>query len=317
MKSNSLFIWTCLVVLLSASCKTDVRYEAGIWPADKAATWFELNGWRSGCNFQPSTAVNQLEMWQEETFDPVTIDRELEWAGELGFNIMRVYLHSYAWRQDPEGFKMRLDQYLTIASDHGLSTMFVFFDDCWNEVSNPGSQPEPETGIHNSGWIQDPSYDLREDTTALFPWLEEYVRDILVTFRDDDRVLIWDLYNEPGNSGHDNKSLPLLKNVFKWARDVNPSQPLTCGIWKLDLKELNEFQVKNSDIISYHNYSDPEIHLTWLRLLKTHGRPLICSEYLARHYNSNFQNIMPMLKEEKVWAINWGLVSGKTNTIYP
>jgi hypothetical protein len=315
MKSKALIAGLCVAVMFSTGCNRNMEKQSCRWPEEKARAWFEKNGWRSGCNFQPSTAVNQLEMWQEETFDPETINRELDWAEDLGFNLLRVYLHSYAWKQDPEGFKKRLDDYLEIADHHGMATMFVFFDDCWNEVSKPGPQPEPETGIHNSGWIQDPSCDFREDTTTLYPWLEKYVKDILVTFRDDERVLIWDLYNEPGNSDHTNQSMPLLKNVFRWARQVDPSQPLTCGIWRLDLYELNKFQVKNSDVISYHNYYNPEIHLTWLRLLKTHGRTMVCSEYLARHYDSRFQNIMPMLKEEGVWAVNWGLVSGKT--IYP
>lgn len=292
------------------------RTEPVRWTAEKARSWWDTTGWLSGCNFQPSSAVNQLEMWQEETFDPETMDRELQWAEDLGFNIMRVYLHSYAWKDDPEGFRERIDTYLTIADSHGMGTMFVFFDDCWNPVSRPGPQPEPLPGIHNSGWVQDPSCDLRQDTAALFAWLEKYVKDVLVTFGGDERVLAWDLYNEPGNSDHGNESLPLLRNVFRWAREVNPRQPLTSGVWRLDLDSLNLFQVQHSDIITYHNYLDGEVHRTWVKLLKTHGRPMICTEYLARHFNSNFFNILPMLKGENVGAINWGLVSGKTNTIY-
>jgi hypothetical protein len=312
----------CLILLVvftlvPGGCTNRVNEtEQTVWQVEKTWAWSEKTGWLRGCNYIPGSAVNQLEMWQAETFDPVTIDRELGWAEELGFNIMRVYLHSYAWKQDPAGFKKRVEEYLAISYKHGIYTMFVFFDDCWNENSKPGSQPEPETGIHNSRWIQDPSCDLRPDTAVLYSWLEEYVKDIIHTFRDDERVIMWDLYNEPGNMGHNNNSLPLLRNVFTWARKANPSQPLTSGIWKLDLYELNKFQVRNSDIISYHNYLNPELHQTWVRLLKTHGRPVICTEYLARQLDSKFENILPMLKEENIGAINWGLVAGKTNTIY-
>ncbi len=175
-----------------------------------------------------------------------------------------------------------------------LEGQFVFFDDCWNPNSEMGPQPEPLTGIHNSRWVQDPSCDLRTDTAKLFPWLEEYVKDILVSFGNDGRVLIWDMYNEPGNEGYFNESLPLLRNSFRWARQINPSQPLTSGIWRLDLYELNRFQIENSDIISYHNYQDLEFHRIWIGLLRTHGRPLICTEYLARQFNSKFQNILPI-----------------------
>jgi len=317
MKTFNVLFLGLSFVLFSMGCNPEMETASNdVWPLKRALDWQNENGWLSGCNFQPSSAVNQLEMWQEETFDPETIDRELGWAEGLGFNIIRVYLHSYAWKQDPEGFKNRLDQYLSISDSHGIGTMLVFFDDCWNPDSKPGLQPAPEIGIHNSQWIQDPSCDIRTDTVALFPWLEEYVKDVISSHRNDPRVLVWDLYNEPGNEGHGNNSLPLLRNAFKWAREVNPVQPLTAGIWRLDLDDLNKFQVDNSDIITYHQYQNPESHITWIKLLKLHGRPMICTEYMARHFDSKFQNILPMLKKENVGAINWGFVAGKTNTMY-
>ncbi len=133
------------LLLMAYSCQPGENRDPNArWSEEKVREWQKETGWLSGCNFQPSTAVNQLEMWQEDTFDPETIDRELGWAEDLGFNMMRVYLHSYAWKQDPEGFKNRLNKYLTISHNHGIGTMFVFFDDCWNPNSKPGPQPEPE-----------------------------------------------------------------------------------------------------------------------------------------------------------------------------
>jgi hypothetical protein len=268
-----------------------------------------------GCNFIPSTAINQLEMWQAETFDPETIETELGWAESIGFNTMRVFLHSLAWKQDPDGFKKRVDNYLAIADRHHILTIFVFFDDCWNKVPQEGKQPEPTTGIHNSGWMQDPGDPASKDST-LFPVLEKYVKDILKTFGQDKRILLWDLYNEPGNSGKAETSLPLLRKAFQWAREINPGQPISAGIWAWDFEAFNTFQYQNSDIITYHDYEDAEKHLRVIQLLKMSGRPLICTEYMARTRNSRFSTVMPMLKENKVGAINWGFVAGKTNTIY-
>ncbi len=37
------------------------------WSVEKANEWYAKQPWLVGCNFIPSTAVNQLEMWQEET----------------------------------------------------------------------------------------------------------------------------------------------------------------------------------------------------------------------------------------------------------
>ncbi|HEY1113843.1 MAG TPA: cellulase family glycosylhydrolase [Chitinophagaceae bacterium] len=294
---------------------TSVAAPAGRWSAEKAHAWYASQKWISGANFLPSTAINQLEMWQAATFDPATIDRELGWAQSIGFNTMRVYLHSVAWKEDPHGFKQRVGQYLDIADRYGIRTILVFFDDCWNKEAQPGSQPAPKPGIHNSGWVQDPGQPMSADST-LFPGLEKYVKDVMRHFAHDKRILLWDLYNEPGNQGKGNSSLPLLRNVFAWARAVNPDQPISVGVWKWDLRELNLFQIQNSDVITYHNYDGPEAHQRIVQLLQTHDRPLICTEYMARLRNSRFSNIMPMLKQENIGAINWGLVDGKSNTIY-
>ncbi len=285
------------------------------WSKEQAAAWDRAHGWLRGSNFNPSTAINQLETWQSESFDPETIDRELGWAEEIGLNCMRVYLHHVVWEVDSEGFKDRINQYLDIADGHGIKTIFVFFDDCWNATYQAGKQPDPQPGVHNSGWVRDPG-DLLHEEPALINVLEAYVKDIMTTFKDDDRIVMWDLYNEPGNSGYGNKSLPLLKDVFDWGREVRPSQPLSVGVWNLSLSDLNRFQVENSDIITYHNYEGPEKHRAAIDSLKQYGRPLVCTEYMARRNNSLFQNIMPMLKEEGIGAINWGLVAGKSNTKY-
>ena len=299
---------------LTATAQDSVL-ETNRWSRERAAAWYDELDWLSGANFNPSTAINQLEMWQEDTFDPETIDRELGFAEGVGFNVMRVYLHSLAYQADPEGFKQRMDTYLGLADKHGIRTMFVIFDDVWNKEPKIGKQPEPVPGTHNSGWMQDPG-DPASRNAENFPALETYVKDIVTTFKDDDRVLMWDLYNEPGNSGKLTSSLPLLTEVFTWAREVNPSQPLTAGLWRWDFHELNTFQALNSDIVTYHQYEGPEPHQETIDLLVTHGRPLICTEYMARTRNSRFHNIMPMLKEQHIGAINWGLVAGKSNTKY-
>lgn len=310
-----------LFILTAGLGRNNAQQPAGAsvvgtrWTSAKANAWYAQQKWMVGANFLPSTAINQLEMWQADSFDPQTIDRELGWAAKIGLNTMRVYLHSIAWKQDPDGLKKRINQYLEIADKHHIKTIFVFFDDCWNKEAKAGKQPAPKTGVHNSGWVQDPGQPMSVDA-RLFPDLEKYVKDVLRTFGKDKRILLWDLYNEPGNSGKGNESLPLLKKVFSWARSVGPEQPITSGIWKWDLEDLNIFQVQNSDVITYHDYEDPEWHLRVIQMLKTHERPLICTEYMARTRNSRFSNILPMLKKENIAAINWGLVAGKSNTIY-
>lgn len=289
----------------------------GRWTNEQAKQWYAKQGWLVGSNFQPSTAINQLEMFQAGSFDPVTIDRELGWAKNLGMNVMRVYLHHLLWTADKQGFKNRLNTYLNISSKHGIKTLFVFFDDCWNDTAWVGKQPDPKPGIHNSGWVRDPGTMIYRNPDTL-KTLEAYVKDVLTTFRNDDRILMWDLYNEPGNNEQFMKSMPLLKKVFEWGRQVNPSQPLTAGVWNSNIrfKELNQFQLANSDVLTYHNYQYIEDHQSAIDSLRNFDRPFICTEYMARTNASLFQVILPMLKKENVGAINWGFVSGKTNTIF-
>lgn len=298
---------------VEATAHTSATRE--VWSKEQANQWYEKVGWLRGANFIPSTAINQLEMWQAETFDTATINRELGWAEDIGFNSMRVYLHHLAWEIDSTGFKARVNQYLDIADKHNISTLFVLFDDCWNPTYQAGKQPDPKPGIHNSGWVRDPGDLIHEDTT-LYETLEKYTKSVLSHFANDERIVLWDLYNEPGNSDYENKSMPLLKKVFQWGREANPSQPLSVGVWNKDLVDLNNYQLTNSDVTTYHNYMEPEIHKAWIDSLRTYGRPLICTEYMARTRNSFFDNVMPMLKEGNIGAYNWGLVAGKTNTIY-
>jgi len=312
MKIKHQFLTIALLLAFAVS-QAQPKAAANVWSAQKANAWYARHKWISGANFTPSTAINQLEMWQADTFDPITIDRELGWAQGIGFNTMRVFLHSIAWKEDPAGFKSRVRQYLDIAGKHHIQTIFVFFDDCWNADPKPGKQPEPKPGVHNSGWVQDPGNDINKP--GEYEILHKYVTDVMGTFSHDKRILLWDMFNEP-NQNREAVTMELLSKAFAWARAVNPDQPLSAGIWDLDQKKLVAFQLANSDVITYHSYETPDKHLALIQRLKKYGRPLICTEYMARPRNSTFQNTMPMLKRENVGAINWGLVTGKTNTKY-
>lgn len=285
-----------------------------IWSKDKANEWYATQPLRIGANFLPSTAINQLEMWQSETWDPATIDQEFGWAEKIGMNVMRVYLHDLAWKEDAAGFKKRMNELLALADKHHISILFTIFDDCWNPDPVTGKQPAPKPGIHNSGWVRSPGLTVHNDS-AQWGYLEKYVKDVLQTFRNDKRIFLWDLYNEPGNSGYNLGSLPLLKKVFEWAWAVRPSQPISSGVW-YDNQELNSYQLEHSDVITFHNYNDAGSLEKQIKELLQTGRPVICTEYMARTRNSKFQTHLPIFKKYKVAAINWGFVAGKSNTIY-
>ncbi len=291
-----------LGVRVEARAAEGLGEPAGRWPVEKAWAWHNRQPWLVGCNFLPSTAVNDVEMWQKETFDPQTMDRELGWAKDLGFNTVRVFLNYAVWEADPDGLKQRIDRFLGIADKHGIRAMMILFDDCFKPEPKVGKQDDPVPGVHNSQWVQSPGVRRREDRAA-WPMLEKYVKDVVGTFARDERIVIWDLYNEPI------KSPALLERTFAWARQARPSQPLN-SCWALG--------EPYSDIINIHNYGPlAGLQKEVDEKRKAYGRPIICSEWMARITGSRFETHLPYCKKEKIGCINWGLVAGRTQTYYP
>lgn len=316
-----------LLVLPTPGAAADIP-----WTPQQANAWYAQQPWLVGSNFIPSTAINELEMWQADSFDLPTIDRELGWAESLGMNTMRVFLHNLLWQQDSAGFLNRMDQFLTVAEKHHVRIMFVLLDSVWDPNPRLGKQREPRPHVHNSGWLQAPGAEVLKDESRWDRDLKPYIVGVISHFRDDKRVVIWDLMNEPDNdsSQYKDKELPnkaevalrLLQREWKWARSASPSQPLTSGVWKGDwsdggLSAMARFQLENSDVITFHCYDPPDAMKKRIASLRRFHRPVICTEYMARPLGSTFSAILPILKEEKVGAYNWGFVNGKTQTIYP
>jgi len=333
--AGSVFVGLVLAAGCTRADSGDVawRSEEGRWSIARAQEWYAKQGWMVGANFVPSTASNQLEMWQAETFDPETIDRELGWAAAAGFNAMRVFLHDMAWQADPEGFARRVDQYLAIADTHGIRTLLVLFDSVWDPRPKLGPQADPVPGVHNSRWVQSPHIDVQRDPSR-YDELKPYVVAMLTRFKDDDRVLGWDLLNEPGNHSpyydegwtaaeKEAAHLVLLGKLFAWAREVDPRQPLTAGVW-IDVgarthpvNPLDRLMIEQSDVISFHTYAPLRGARRAVEWLRQADRPLLCTEYMSRGSGSTFEGILPYFKEMNVAAMNWGLVNGRSQTIYP
>jgi hypothetical protein len=304
------------------------------WTEQWANEWYAKQPWLVGSNYVPKSAINQLEMWQESTFSPGEIDQEFSWAEAMGMNTMRVFLHDLLWEQDEKGFRKRIDQFLGIAARHHIRPVLVLFDSCWDPQPRLGPQHPPIPGVHNSGWVQSPGAAALADTSQI-PRLKSYVSGVVGAFGKDDRILAWDVWNEPGadNAGSyakeelkdkTEKVKKLLPQVFAWARETDPTQPLTSGVWGVDtspdgakLGELQRIQLRESDVITFHNYSWPEFFRRQVGWLKKYNRPVICTEYMARPMGSTFDTILPIAKQERVGAINWGFVAGKTQTYFP
>jgi hypothetical protein len=314
-------------------CLTAFAAPSQKWLEQKANDWYQKQPFLVGSNYTPATAINELEMWQADTFDPQRIDLELGWAESLGMNTMRVFLHDLLWKQDPEGFKHRIETFLRICEKHNIKPMLVLFDSCWDPNPVLGKQRAPRPGVHNSGWLQSPGARALADP-AEYPRLEAYVKSVVGAFARDSRILAWDVWNEPDNTNNGSYGklepknkvelvLALLPQAFAWAREAGPQQPLTSGVWKGDWSSTEQMgamertQLYLSDVISFHNYDAPQEFERRVRWLTRYNRPILCTEYMARGNKSTFEGVLPVAKQYSVAAINWGLVAGKTQTYLP
>ena len=303
------------------------------WTSEQANQWYARQAWPVGSNFIPKDAINQLEMWQAETFNPKEIDWELGLAEQAGMTTMRVFLQDQLWEQDAKGFKTRINTYLDIAARHHIKTLFVLFDSCWNPHPKLGEQSAPKPGLHNSGWVQSPGIDRLKDK-KLQPQFKAYVTGIISAFAKDERVLGWDVWNEPHEGGKDvihsaedaKLVAELLPKIFDWARSANPTQPITSGVFDGDdwspvaatsLTGIQQTQLNQSDIISFHNYGWPEDFERRVKELQLYGRPILCTEFLARSAGSTIDGILPIGKQYHVGMYTWGFVDGKTQTRFP
>ena len=330
MKASRLFG----ALLIGCLCTLAVsQAPAGRWSETKANDWYAKQPWLVGSNYIPANAINELEMWQAETFDPKTIDKELGWAEGLGMTTMRVFLHDLPWQQDASGYRERINRFLDIAAKHKIKPLLVLFDSCWDPNPHLGKQHDPTPGVHNSGWLQAPGAKALQDPTA-YPRLKTYVSGVVSAFGKDPRVLGWDVWNEPDNMNTNSYGsqepknkvdlvLTLLPQVFAWARDAGVEQPLTSGVWKGDwssddkLSRIERVQLENSDVISFHNYDKGPEFEKRIQWLQRFHRPILCTEYMARGNGSTFEGSLPIAKKYKVAAINWGFVAGKTQTDLP
>lgn len=285
------------------------------WSPERAAQWSGKQDWFAGFNYVPSTACNTTEFWGAETFDPTTITRELGWARDLGFRSCRVFLQYIVWKDNPEAFKERFTLFLDIAAGKGISVVPTLFDDC--SFGDPrqtepllGKQRDPIPGMVLPSWTPSPGLSVVADK-SMWPDLQRYVEDMIATFAKDGRILFWDLYNEPGNSDMGDRSLPLVRAVFDWARRGKPKQPLTVAVWS-GMDSQNKIIVERSDIVTFHAYTNLDGMKAAIVAHKKHGRPVICTEWMARPLGSRWDTDLPLFKQEGVPCFCWGLVNGRT-----
>lgn len=288
------------------------------WSLEKVNAWYEKQPWLMGCNFVPSTAVNDVEMWSKDTFDPETIRQELGYAKAIGMNTARVFLSYTVWKAEGQAFLDHFEEFLQIAAENEIHVMPILFDDCaFDGGVDPvyGPQPAPVPGVHNSRWVPSPGFGVADDPAQMVS-CKEYVDAVVGAQKDDARIVAWDLYNEPGNTNRKELCLPLLVNAFAWARAHAPIQPLSCCLWTYtaEWNGLNQTMMELSDVINLHAYTPLEKTRELVAMARKENRPIFISEWMHRPAGSCIMDHLPWFREEKISVWQWGLVQGKTQT---
>lgn len=304
------------------------------WSADRAWEWYNSRPWIRGCNYMSADCANRIDQWQEYGFEQrlSTTEKEFALMQTLGYNSIRIVPEFIVWVKERLGFLDRFERYIALAARYGISVMVVLGNDCCppyeealrRTVLGPQSVDWGYHGgrkVSQHGRLDGPGYSLLDDPEYAVKYYE-FVSELVTKYKDDERIIVWDVFNEPGNGRRESMSFPYLQKLLEIIRAIDPIQPLTIGIWSqstdLDrLKDIEKFGLENSDVISYHNYGSYECNVRELRLLKKLGRPVLNTEWLNRCAGNTIEEIFPLLYLENVGSYHWGFVAGKYQTFEP
>jgi len=289
------------------------------WDESRAFQYVRTFGEVKGCNYVPSDGSSILHLPNKEL-----IGRELRWARDVvGLNCVRVWIGLAEYQLDQEGVLKNFDSFLQICDENQIKVLPVLsiqqmLDpdyDFGAQDANKGVM-NFQPSVHGGGWRYpgrlhwtccEPEGSISEKTLAAWeksrPAAEQFIRSTLSRYAKDERIILWDLYNEAPKAAR-----PVVEMIFQWAREVNPSQPLSVCWQGHDL----------SDVITFHTYGRPGFEtanrnslgwdfLTELDWARAWGRPMLCTEWLARPFGNTIEAILPFFERYHVGWFVWGL----------
>lgn len=303
------------------------------WSNEKAWDWYKSKKWIRGCNFISSDCANRIDQWQSygATDRFKTVDEELALAKSVGFNSIRVLVEYDVWDMEHDAFMQNLETYLQICDKHGITCMIVLANDCQTPKENYKKtvlgEQHFDLGYHGGRKVS--PHQKGEETYNIFDEPEiatryiAMVREIITKYKDDKRVILWNILNEPGNRRGD-KSLEFMKKMFQTAREIDPIQPLAADIWNGINEDgsartnIEQAAMDLSDVISFHWYGDFCSMVKFVTALKKTNRPIFCTEWLHRISGNNIFEIFPYFFSEGIASYQWGLVASyKTQYFEP
>ena len=310
------------------------------WSEEKICSWYNSRPWMRGCNYMSADCANRVDQWQELGFEErfKTTEEELKLMQNTGFNTVRLIPEFVVWKEEHDGFMERFERYISICDKYGISCMIVLANDCMPPKTERWSLPfvgeqHYDWGYHggkmhsqHSTMHTGPAPHFYLDEPESRAEYFEFVKELVTTYKDDERICVWDVYNEPGNSRRSSVTLPNVKALFELVRSIDPIQPLTAGVYAFNSKhgysinslgEVQKYVLFNSDIISYHFYGPYNSHIKLIKWLKEYNRPIMNTEWLGRCLGNDVFSLFPLFYLEKIGCYNWGFVAGKYQTYEP
>ena len=310
------------------------------WTKEKAWEWYNSRPWIRGFNYVPSDCVGWLEMWQEydHASKVETIRRELALAARIGFNAVRQFLAFDVWLYQHDSFMANVEEYISIAAENGLGVMLALISDggvpkkepVFGEVKTTRGvhagedNAAPEIpGIFPSERKWEPSMPIVDpkpkfspvDEPALAEQFYRYVDELAEKYAKDERVIFWNVWNEPGNSNRGTLSVPHIRRAFEILRAHDPIQPLAADLWRFPknnkLTAEETVAAELSDVISYHDYGSLDHSVRVIEFLRGFGRPMLNTEWLHRVQFNSVYTHLPLYYNNGIGIFNWGLVEGK------
>lgn len=281
-----------------------------------------------GFDYQPSYAYNSYEAWR--FFDGGTFDREIG-LGKKYFpkmNTVRLWLSYEAFRYEEVRQARNFETALSICEKHGCRAVVCLFN-CWHDA------------VMDNGGIYHPQMIPGSVWGATENMYDSYFDKIVRAHKDDDRILIWDICNEPysfsGNSEYQAFIEPYetawLKKMCDMCHDSGAAQP--CGISHYQKKMNTDFLEKTADFVDvllvhpYYFFSDRDVEILtddgfdellakYNRLSELYGKPVLTTEtcWGSRNDSVRSEIIERTLRAHKkaeigfiAHALNWSHVA--------
>ncbi len=266
--------------------------------------------WMRGANYVPSYARNDVQIWLD--YDPAVIDRELGYAAKLKLNVVRVFLQVAVYETAPQRFLDNFENLLSLCAKHQIQLMPVLFDSCFDP------QVVDLQNYHDKKWMPSPGFSRLGNQDR--PALERYIQAVVGGHRQDRRIVLWDVMNEPESTAHyadgERGGRATIDAFVRWAlrrvKDEQPNQPLTIG-WAAQPNTLAFIDLV--DVICIHQYCPAAELAKWIREAqhwsRLYGKPVIMNEFIGRPQQP-FERALPIVAEQKIGWCFWELMIGRT-----